>query len=317
VISPISEKFQEYINEAIVHARAKSTEYTTGGIRRLNMLVLMGLRRDLSPIVRALEAVTNEAPKNKFSAVAKFLFNKSSGIVLCDSRHLAMALSHISSNRKRGYTIKSDITLVRMDADTPSSGIPSTVKFRADGLTEMMWVENGKAKFSAKYSSDGTLVRALDLSREAKRTIDVEEFPAVGDMMEAIDAFEQALLDANGMHDFAYDPNETHIVHGENGDMMVRRNSDRELHNEHGPAIIVMPKTNKERPVQHYFNDGKYIDEREFHARKVTETLYNVPYSDAKVTISSLLRNISAKTSNLKKLKVSSDDMENLIAHAI
>ncbi len=268
---PISSKVKGKLNDWFIATRKTQLELLSRSYQKVRHLVMIGKRSSMGPLIKGLEAVKRQRPKNKIAWLTKYVVDGDQTVVVCDQRHLAEALAHISSNRRRGYKIHETITLARANPEEACSGIPSVVSFNKDGTTTLTWHYANEVTYGAVYDHDGELVEQIDISEG--RVIPKEEgvLPHVGDLFSKIDEFEKQIIKEGKLEGFAYDKESCYVVAGKDGTILVHKIEDRKLHNNVGPAIVQLGIHEKEPTWQayHYFLRGKHVEERDLEVEQV------------------------------------------------
>jgi hypothetical protein len=194
-----------------------------------SLVAATGRSRTLEPIRTALATTSGAARKRGFFSAFREVMTTLGDVVICDRRHLAMALASISANRDRRYGIRNDVILMRFGADgKPPTGTAACLKFHRDGRTTAVWCdEQGAPARSATWGTDGTPEHVEGLLYELS--------PCKG---EVLGEFEAALLAENGMPTFRYPRSTNYIQAGQDGSILVFRSANKRLDNPDGPAFI-------------------------------------------------------------------------------
>jgi hypothetical protein len=251
----------------------------------LRPVCLMGDVAGLTPLLRALKATSKQQKGNPLFQTMKYVFTSDVRVVVCDHSHLAAALAHISVNRRRGYPMSRDITLVRTKAgasepdaaDTAMKGTPSTVTFLKNGTTKLTWDSGGEAHYAAIYDIDGIPYRQFDLTGEVPIELPIAQGlkEDAGELFQRLELFQEAILGDNELDDFGV-CDESFVVQGKDGTILVLHKDTHELHNTKGPAIIpcIRPEDNKARlrkdktrdpwPQKLYYVGGKHMPAEKF-----------------------------------------------------
>ena len=250
----IEDRVKDKLQDFMINRRKEAKE--TGArfkerLKHFNWKLLIGDKNSMMPIVAALQAVkkrkgpkASEYFKYLVAPQAKPLMRRTdieagnNLVVVCDQKHLAEAIAHISSNRDNGFAVRQNITLVRENPEDSSGGIASTVTFLKSGETEMTWVENGATRFCVYFDADGMPTRTKNFETGETQAFEDMPVPHVTELHDALDAFERKVLDDNDLSDFDYDPEKNYVVAGEKGSIFVHDKVTRDLHNELGPAIV-------------------------------------------------------------------------------
>jgi uncharacterized protein YjbI with pentapeptide repeats len=279
LIAPVAERLKAGLQKSSLALQTSRINRPSDWINRAKLTMVSGRKHGMAPILRALKATSEKHRKNPLFQLARFITQEDSRIVICDQKHLAAALAHISSNRKRGYQLPRDVTLVRVDPDQQGmAGIPSTVTFRKDGKTLLTWGNGTETEVAALYDEEGNPICQFDLTGPVARCLPNEERPlqAIPDLLTTLDNYERAILKDNGLEKFRYDKQKSFIAAGQDGSIIVQSIRTHDLHNTQGPAVIrfIEPEDNKaprdengNRPLwpqQIHFISGKYYSDEKF-----------------------------------------------------
>jgi hypothetical protein len=239
-------------------------EHTVGNIN--NMVCAIGHAKSLAPIRKALASMRDTArERGFFSAVKQFFSDEIGSFIMCDQRHLALALATLSENRRAGYHISKEMVLVRHeDPENDDHSIPTAVRFHVDGYTSVVWSRDGEPSHIILYNDEGEPDAYFDFDT-GTASCDVSHLPNARDVWEATIAFEQKVLHQNGLPEFTY-PRRTHnVLPGRDGTIMVVREDNQNFDNPRGPAVI---KPDGERM---YFTNGTKGSETSNKRRQMKE----------------------------------------------
>lgn len=235
--------FEELVNSLLSSFQKKVREIGGNAVNRArnikNMIFAIGSEKSIRPLKRALTATRGKASKKKY--ISDFFYATSSDIgsfIVCDRRHLAMALGALSANRKRGYILSQDILLLRKINKDNNENVPSAIRFHKDGSTMVVWSKTGEPSKSMLYDEEGTAVASIDWENDNSNLEYNTEIEKSQKLSTALDAFQTEILKENDVSNFDY-PKETHYVHyGVDGSVMVCDIATKNLDNPIGPALI-------------------------------------------------------------------------------
>ena len=210
-----------------------------GHARKWNLICLVGSQRSLHPVKMALNAGRKTAAEKGFFSGFKSWFSDTGEVVLCDRRHLAMALSTLCEARETGFHSRDDITFLYCDGHHRHEGSPCVMRISADGTSSGTWHLMNKHHVTVVYSSEGLPISAHDEKGEIL-PVPVDGLPEHSmHKVSAMLAFEAALLEKHGLSDFRYDEVKYRLEEGRKGAILVKRRSTGRLGNDVGhPAMI-------------------------------------------------------------------------------
>lgn len=237
----VGEKAREGMGYLTRKVRETMAEMHRVGARRWHLVCAIGRAGSLQSLRLALAARAPDADRmGVFSAFRSFVGDLGD-VILCDRRHLAMALATLSADRHLRVGLPRDVVLVRCDRDQGCKVGPCAVSFLKDGTSTAIWPLPGGRHARAVYGSEGELVRCLDDSGAAVdlRTLGLPDAAAtrLGSALE----FEAALLADHDLGGFSY-PREDHMIaEGRDGSFIVQRVADRRIGNTasgNHPAVV-------------------------------------------------------------------------------
>ena len=236
---------KDAMGKVVLNARQMLNSLERHGKQRLNLVAMMARNCSLEPFRRALDARSDEArSRNVFGGVRTF-FDGLGQVILCDRRHLALALSALSKERVGTYLPERPVTVVRCDRKESTTTGPTAVMFMPNGCANVVWPMKGKERVTVSYGSTGEVAGCVD-HRGRKRDIETLGLPpCASQRISAVFDFEMELLADHGLDGFAY-PRDTHYVtSGSDGTILVRNLRSHTLDNpEKGsPALVRMDDT--------------------------------------------------------------------------
>lgn len=244
VVGWVQDKTKEFLQSAQLKVRAAAEELARRGANWKTLGVAVAKERDIAPLRRALAATVGPAKAEGTFSLLRAFRSDVGVVIVCDRRHLAMALGAIAANHGRGYPVERDLTLLR--CPPPEDGSPVCLRFLRDGRLTAIWHRERDRMQAVVYGVDGA-------PEESSRN-DLHHLPeGARSADEVIAGFEGSLLREHGMSGFEY-PHGTHYTHsGVDGTLIVHRISDRRLDNPLGPAIVMAD--GRER----YFRNGREL----------------------------------------------------------
>jgi hypothetical protein len=209
------------------------------GTRRFHIVCAMVRHGSPEPLLRALRAKAPDARRSGFWHAFQSFVSDLGHVVVCDRRHLAMALGALSANRNRTYHLPEDIVLVRADRDPKGSPAPCAVCFHRDGTSSAVWKLPGGGHATTRYGEAGGLEGCWSPDGSPADASGLGLPDASLRRLDAAHAMEAALLDDHDLSWFDY-PRDTHYLQaGRDGAILVHRAVDRRIDNPSGsPAIV-------------------------------------------------------------------------------
>jgi uncharacterized protein YjbI with pentapeptide repeats len=296
VVAPIFKKLEQFVDHQYVQYKREifpgieagrvKRQMMTDAWNRMKLVGVTGAKRDMAPLLRALQTVSKKRSGDPLSQIWQHYSHEDHRIVVCDRRHLAAALGHISANRARGYRLPRDIILARESTQEWRKDTPSTVTFKKCGKTVLGWQSEGEMTHLATYDVDGLLVEQFDIAAERHVPLppDGELLPGVGLTLGAdsdramsgpnrdlLAVFENSLTDdhltdADGYSYFDYDPVACYIAAGKDGSLHVRSKRTHRHHNPNSYSFIpfdhIAPSL-KDVATPCYAGEGTFIGETE------------------------------------------------------
>jgi hypothetical protein len=229
VIDWFKERFGEKMIDLQMAVRQAAIATERYGRSKWNLVCAIGKARSLTPIRHALESVRKSSIVGGLDPVRKFLADGCETII-CDRKHLALALDTIAINSQRNYTIDRDITLIRPKGSANSEA-PSCLRFHKGGGVTAIWPnEKGLPGRRIHYDGNGTYVQGTPGQTEPTPTPE-----------DVANRFERAVLEDNGLGHFAY-PKDTHFpTAGRDGSILIYKESTRLLDNVGDQPAYIAP----------------------------------------------------------------------------
>jgi len=231
----------------------------------VDVVFLVGKSETLLPVKMALKARSNDAARKgwwgRFSA---FVSQKSGEILVCDRRHLGLALQTVCDYRDRILPRTHDVTLMRCDGvhHVRAHVGPCTVNFHPDGSVSGVWSHGRSAPMmTARFDVDGRLLKVEDdAGNEVHPAQAGLDKTTTADQMVAL--FEQGLLADHALENVVrYSPDTHRLLGGQDGAILVRRRRHYLLDNTLGPAAVLGDGT------QYFLKDGDYLSTEKFEIR--------------------------------------------------
>lgn len=237
------EKSGEILTSLASKVREIMKEADLQGARRIELVCAMTRGRSAAPLRMALASKADEAAARGFWPRFRSFFGRNLGhVIVCDRRHLALALGTMAMHARSAIELRDDITIVRCDGPHAcgNEGFPCAMRFMRDGRSTAVWPVAEDGHVTACYGRNGVF--------EGCRTEDGKEIDPVEaglpdvamGRLPAVLALEAAVLSDHGLADFDYE-RETHTLRdGRDGSILVYRRSDGVLSNpsRDQPAII-------------------------------------------------------------------------------
>ncbi|GJD90682.1 hypothetical protein BHAOGJBA_4224 [Methylobacterium hispanicum] len=225
VADAIKERLEHHLGHVQARARMFLDAAKRVGVAATEVLAL-ALTRGAGHLTAALEATGRDADGRGFlSAVARIAAG-STEVVLCDRRHLALALSSIHANRARDYALSTDVVLVRPGGT--DDDVPQVLRFDPTGAVVAVWRRTDGTRSVAGFDGHGRLFcRAGEIPAGCLHSFG-RDF--------AVQAFERAILAEHDLRDLRF-PSENVVRAGADGTLLVL-NGTRRLDNDLGPAVL-------------------------------------------------------------------------------
>lgn len=246
----LSEKIAEAAVRLQVRVRDSVSRLVRVGADRAWLTVAMVKQGSDVPLRRALAATAPEAASRGFFARWTEFSAKVGRVVVCDRRHLGLALDECAFERDRRHPVDRDVVLVRTgdgegspslpcgDASgSAATPVPVAVRLSRDGTRSAVWAgEDGKPRIVATYGEDGAPVEAWNIAkREPVDPAGIGRLPA---WKATLDAFEAGVRRDCGLP-AAVRPTETHAVAvGADGTVLVYDRRSGRLDNPLGPSVV-------------------------------------------------------------------------------
>ncbi|MBO9428501.1 hypothetical protein [Sulfitobacter sp. R18_1] len=243
--------------------------------RMRNLRVVWGGKEAMEPLMRAMQVVSKDGKKvGKSKSLFRALKGDGDTIIVCDKKMLTKAISNISSNRKRKYSVKKDVTLARVGAGKNNLEAASTLTFHKTGNKSLSFLIDDQV-ILVTTSDDQKDPTCINIETGSEYPLSKLESYGVSKndsgvyaIDKAIDKFERAVLDENGLKDFSYDSDTSYVTSSQNGrTLLVCNRNTREVHSREGAALVHLDKSAIKRDdcwVQEYFIGGELKTKDEF-----------------------------------------------------
>lgn len=247
----LSEKIAEAAVRLQVRLRDSVSRLVRVGADRAWLTVAMVKQGSDVPLRRALAATAPEAASRGFFARWTEFSAKVGRVVVCDRRHLGLALDECAFERDRRHPVDRDVVLVRtgdgdgspsLACDVDGTGaaaapVPVAVRFARDGTRSAVWAgDDGKPRVAATYGADGAPVAAWNIAKRAP--IDPAEIHRLPAWKATLDAFEAGIRRDCGLP-AAVRPTESHdVAVGSDGTVLVYDRRSGRLDNPLGPSVV-------------------------------------------------------------------------------
>lgn len=225
----IADEIKERLAHHLGHVQARTRMFLDDAKRAgtaAGEVLALALTRGAGHMAAALEATgVDAAGKGYLSAVGRIAAG-STEVVLCDRRHLALALSSIHANRARDYALATDVVLVRTGG--ADDDVPQALRFDPTGAVVAVWRRADGTRAVAGFDGNGRLFcRAGEIPPGCLHSFG-RDF--------AVQAFERAILAEHGLGQLRI-PAGNIVRAGSDGTLLVL-NGTRRLDNDLGPAVI-------------------------------------------------------------------------------
>lgn len=233
----IDEKLQHQLADVTLKlqgmVRGAFAELTQRGANIAETVAALTRGPGLKPLRKALAATHDGAQRNGIFNEVKQLVLGSTNIILCDRRHMALALEWMSSSYGRTRLLKRDFIVSRVAHDNDSA--PTMLKFFADGGgMAAFWTKDGKMFRAMGWDADELVPEAWPVNGPAPAHSN-RTMPA----MRARQLFEQAVVnDHFPSVRLTYDRLTHQLRAGRDGSIVVTRQRDQLARNAHGPVLI-------------------------------------------------------------------------------
>lgn len=189
-------------------------------------VLALALTRGGGHMAAALKATgVDAAGKGYLSAVGRIAAGETE-VVLCDRRHLALALASIHANRARDYALATDVVLVRPGG--ADDDVPQVLRFDPTGAVVAVWRRTDGARALAAFDGQGRLFcRAGEIPQACLHSFGRDV---------AVQAFERAILNEHALPHIRI-PSDNIVRAGADGTLLVL-NGTRRLDNNLGPAVV-------------------------------------------------------------------------------
>ena len=153
----LRERTEALLGGAVRRVRQAVQEIDRRFGRRADLVCAMARRHTTEPLRLALIASAPEAGRRGFWCHFRSFFGELGEVVLCDRRHLALALAILSQHARHGIQIDSDVAVIRCDgAHGGSRGqTPCAMRFHMDGRATAVWPSGESGHATVTYGRDG------------------------------------------------------------------------------------------------------------------------------------------------------------------
>jgi len=206
VVDYTREHMRDGLHAVVRKVREAMAEMEHVGIHRMNLACMVARDSTLDPIRMAMAAKTPEARRRGWWGTVKSFFCELGHVVLCDRRHLALALATLSSRRHHSYPLPGDIVLMRCHGDHAHGGHahagPCAISFLADGRTTATWAAGPRRHVTTQYSPDGSYRGCWDADGQPVDPGAAGVPEANGRRLDTMLEFEASLLSDHGLAGF-------------------------------------------------------------------------------------------------------------------
>ncbi|WP_310622269.1 pentapeptide repeat-containing protein [Flexibacterium corallicola] len=211
-----------YFDEKVLKIRSKIHALKEGTIAAKELAVALMSKHE-AVIVKSLMRSTNRSCI--FQRVGT-LISGQIDVIVCDRKHLAVALNKMSASQDGELGLTRDVLLVQEGKRTLG---PDAIYLRKSGEMVAIWKDPKKPDntTSFMYNADG---QVLDSD-----TCSVDEIPTA---LELINTFSKDILNYHKVDNFDHDATTHRLLAGRDGTITVRRKTNGHIDNPHGPAII-------------------------------------------------------------------------------
>ncbi|MFC4236169.1 pentapeptide repeat-containing protein [Thalassospira xianhensis] len=235
----VEEKVKKGLDYVLQRVRGVYNELDRWGVHRSNIVMTMARGRSCKLMKDMLASKAPEAMSKGFWPSFKSFWSGLGEVIICDRRHLALALGAVSANRKRSYSLPRDIVLARPSTQKHSSEPTLKVlSFLKDGKSSAVWECPGERTITTLYSADNSFIGCWAEDGVPNEVL-ASYLPDCHTSGERVfETFVRDLLASHDWEQFTF-PSDTHYCQaGADGTLLVFRAADRRLDNPDGPAVI-------------------------------------------------------------------------------
>lgn len=225
----LQEKLGDVTLSAQLALRTATIELMQRGANIRQTIAALGRGPGFSAIRRALSATTQDADDAGIMPLVKSLVAGDTNIILCDRRHMALALEWLSSSFDRTKLLGRDFVISRIDHEDDAA--PSILKFFAGGGMAAFWTKGNAIDRAMHWEADNMVPEQWP----------VNGAPRSGPMqaMHARQLFETAVIrDHLPNGNLTYDRLTQQLRAGRDGSVVVTMMRDQLPRNPHGPVVI-------------------------------------------------------------------------------
>ncbi len=200
--------------------------------KRANLVVAMCRDQSIKPLTMALAAKAPEAAKHGVWASFKAFVGDIGHVIVCDRRHLAMALGTLAMHAEAGIKVENDITVIQCDQERQSDmeATPTAMRFMRDGHSSIVWRFKNE-HYAIRYDDTGSFESCWNSKGEDVDPDSIGLPSTYRDRSVSAGLLERAMLAEHKLNGFHY-PRDTHFLRaGRNGSILVQRRVDRALNN--------------------------------------------------------------------------------------
>jgi uncharacterized protein YjbI with pentapeptide repeats len=243
-IDIIRDRAEDFLSDIVKTARSAISDAIRIGRNKFDLVCAMGRKGSLEPLRLALAARMPDAAKRGFWSAFSSFFHDTGDFIICDRRHLALAMSTLAAHGEHGFQMLGDITLLRhgptvREDQKKNVVLPQLITFLMDGRMSMTW-SSPQGNITTSYRRNGDLEGCWSASGSSISIENTGLPPEAAQRELAVSVFERSALSDHGLHGFTY-PKITHeLSHGRDQSILVYKRSDRRLDNPYQgqPAII-------------------------------------------------------------------------------
>lgn len=241
------EKAGEALTAMASKVREIMKEVDLQGARRIELVCAMTRGRTVAPLRMALASKADEAARHGFWPRFRSFFGDLGHVIVCDRRHLALALGTLAMHAENAIELRDDISIVRCDGPhgRGTEGFPCAMRFFRDGRSSAVWPMGDDGHAVVRYGRDGGFESCATEAGQAVDPAAVGLPEAAMGRLPAVLAMEAVALRDHGLAAFDYDREHHTLRDGRDGSILVYRRSDRVLSNpvKGQPAIVCLDGT--------------------------------------------------------------------------
>jgi hypothetical protein len=226
----VEELAGEYLGRRVMRGLRAAKSYASEAVRRgadaANLVAALAVGPGSAIVARSLKATSAEAAAAGVAAGFAEVLAGRVRVLLCDRRHLALALARLHTEQTRGSHLQRDLVLVREAEPDAADDAPLSYRIGADGSTAAVWGPASRPR-SASWNPDGKPLSALGFPQGAPSSHAAKA------------AFEAALWKDHGLRR-PYVTGSHQLAAGRDGSIQFVHEKTGQLNNPRGPAYLAV-----------------------------------------------------------------------------